>query len=161
MEQSYIPRKDKAVTWWPCWNHLKYKLVGRKLIMPCVFLVYILPGMEGETGNPGPPATCNCSQVQSPQRLVDSVHTVSVTLWLNCLLCWGVIFTPSHPSAFFKARLLFYWIWKECGAAHPQQHRQMDQNSHMLAYHGPSMKCDSSYDDPAALDSSFWNHCHQ
>nr|XP_023010325.1 acetylcholinesterase collagenic tail peptide-like [Maylandia zebra] len=34
--------------------------------------------MEGETGNPGPPATCNCSQVQSPQRLVDSVHTVFV-----------------------------------------------------------------------------------
>ncbi|XP_045911093.1 collagen alpha-1(X) chain-like isoform X2 [Micropterus dolomieu] len=40
--------------------------------------VYILPGLQGDAGNRGPPAKCNCSQVQSPQRLLGRVPTIFI-----------------------------------------------------------------------------------
>ncbi|KAM6955138.1 uncharacterized protein PEZ65_000321 [Lycodopsis pacificus] len=40
--------------------------------------VYVLPGLLGDTGNRGPSATCNCSQVQTPERLWDRVQTIFI-----------------------------------------------------------------------------------
>ncbi|KAI3355999.1 hypothetical protein L3Q82_017270, partial [Scortum barcoo] len=40
--------------------------------------VYVLPGLQGETGDQGPPAQCNCSQVQTPERLMDRIQTIFI-----------------------------------------------------------------------------------
>lgn len=48
------------------------------LLIPCV-AVYVLPGLQGDTGKPGPSAECSCSQGQTPERLLDRVQTVSLT----------------------------------------------------------------------------------
>nr|XP_046259345.1 acetylcholinesterase collagenic tail peptide-like [Scatophagus argus] len=40
--------------------------------------VYILPGLQGDTGNRGPSATCNCSQVQTPKRQLNTVRTIFI-----------------------------------------------------------------------------------
>ncbi|KAM3607091.1 uncharacterized protein V6R79_001629 [Siganus canaliculatus] len=40
--------------------------------------VYVLSGLQGDTGSPGPPAKCNCSQVQSPERLLDGLPTIFI-----------------------------------------------------------------------------------
>ncbi|XP_056292683.1 acetylcholinesterase collagenic tail peptide-like [Pseudoliparis swirei] len=38
--------------------------------------VYVLPGLQGDTGPRGPAATCSCSRGHAPQRLVDRVPTI-------------------------------------------------------------------------------------
>ncbi|KAM7380180.1 hypothetical protein PAMP_003493 [Pampus punctatissimus] len=40
--------------------------------------VYILPGLQGDTGSQGPLARCNCSQVQTPQGQWDKVQTIFI-----------------------------------------------------------------------------------
>ncbi|XP_059198340.1 acetylcholinesterase collagenic tail peptide-like [Centropristis striata] len=40
--------------------------------------VYVLPGLQGDSGEPGPVATCNCSKVQTPKPLKDRVQTIFV-----------------------------------------------------------------------------------
>eukprot|EP00064_Thunnus_orientalis_P014117 superscaffoldBa00002411_g14158 len=39
---------------------------------------YILPGLQGDTGSQGPSATCNCSQVQTPQQQWDNVQAIFI-----------------------------------------------------------------------------------
>ncbi|XP_056245739.1 acetylcholinesterase collagenic tail peptide-like [Seriola aureovittata] len=40
--------------------------------------VYVLPGPQGDTGSRGPSAECHCSQVQTPERLLDRVQAVFI-----------------------------------------------------------------------------------
>lgn len=38
--------------------------------------MYILPGLQGDSGSQGLPFVCNSSQVQTHERQLDSIHTV-------------------------------------------------------------------------------------
>ncbi|KAG8000950.1 Acetylcholinesterase collagenic tail peptide, partial [Nibea albiflora] len=40
--------------------------------------VYVLPGLQGDMGDPGSSAKCNCSQVQSPKQLWDNVQVIFI-----------------------------------------------------------------------------------
>ncbi|XP_026232674.1 acetylcholinesterase collagenic tail peptide-like [Anabas testudineus] len=40
--------------------------------------VFILPGLQGDTGNRGPSVKCNCSVVRSPEQLSDRIQTIFV-----------------------------------------------------------------------------------
>ncbi|XP_069543876.1 acetylcholinesterase collagenic tail peptide-like isoform X2 [Brachyistius frenatus] len=40
--------------------------------------VFILPGLQGDSGGRGPPAACNCSPAPTSQRLLDRVPTIFI-----------------------------------------------------------------------------------
>lgn len=46
-------------------------------LIPCI-IVFVLRGLQGDTGNRGPSAKCNCSQVQRPEQPSVGIQTVSV-----------------------------------------------------------------------------------
>ncbi len=70
----------------------------------CCVVVYVLPGLQGDTGNRGPSAKCNCSQVQTPERLLNRVQTVSDTHCWNTLLFQVVLKTDGFTIS------TLYWM---------------------------------------------------